>query len=315
MQIGISITNFSWPAPPGEIGPTIARLARAADDAGIDSIWTMDHFFQIQVLDLPPEDPMIEAFTTLTLVASHTRRARVGTLVAAVPYRHPGVLVKTATTVDVLSGGRLTFGVGAGSPSTAAALAHEAGGLGIPFPSLAERFERLEELLVIARQMWDGNETPFEGRHYRLDRPMNSPNSLQRPRPPILIGGSGERRTLRLVAQYADACNLFDIPGSGYEDDLRHKLDVLRAHCDDVGRDPAEIEVTTATLYEPGPDSRAGARGLLGHLEQLAAAGVDHAILSPKAPWDDETLEGVASILPEVHALGGRPAESVTPHA
>jgi F420-dependent oxidoreductase-like protein len=315
MQLGISITNFSWPAPPAEIGPTIARLARAADDAGIDSIWTMDHFFQIPVVGLPPEDPMIEAFTALTFVASHTRRARLGTLVASVPYRHPGVLVKTATTVDVLSGGRLTFGVGAGAPSTAAALAHEAGGLGIPFPSLAERFERLEELLLIARQMWRGDETPFVGRHYRLDRPMNSPNSLQRPHPPILIGGSGERRTLRLVAQYADACNLFDIPGSGYQDDLRHKLDVLRGHCDEVGRDPAEIEVTTATIFEPGSDPRAGARALLGHLEELAAVGVDHSIVGPVAPWDDEALDAVAGIVGEVHALGGRPARAVRPHA
>jgi F420-dependent oxidoreductase-like protein len=306
MQIGISITNFSWPAPPGEMGPTIARLARAADDAGIDSIWTMDHFFQIQVLGLPPEDPMIEAFTTLTFIASHTRRARLGTLVASVPYRHPGVLVKTATTVDVLSGGRLTFGVGAGAPSTAMALAHEAGGLGIPFPPLAERFERLEELLVIARQMWSGDETPFEGRHYRLDRPLNSPNSLQRPHPPILIGGGGERRTLRLVAQYADACNLFDIAGSGYQGDLRHKLEVLRAHCDDVGRDPAEIEVTTCTYVEQRDDPRAWARALLGRLEELAAIGVDHAIVAAERPWDDETLDAVAGIVAEAHEL--RPA-------
>jgi F420-dependent oxidoreductase-like protein len=312
MQLGICITNFAWPAPPGEIGPTIARVARAADEAGIDSIWTMDHFFQIQVLGLPPEDPMIEAFTTLTFIASHTRRARLGTLVAAVPYRHPGVLVKTATTVDVLSGGRLTFGVGAGSPSTAAALAHEAGGLGIPFPSLAERFERLEELLVIARQMWSGDESPFEGRHYRLNRPLNSPNSLQRPHPPILVGGGGERRTLRLVAQYADACNLFDIGGSGYQDDLRHKLDVLRAHCDDVGRDPAEIEVTTCTYLEPRTDPRAWARDLLGRLEELAAIGVDHAIVAAEPPWDDDMLDAVAGIVDEAHDLGDRPAPAAT---
>ena len=308
MQLGISITNFAWPAPPAEIGPTIARVARAADDAGIDSIWTMDHFFQIPVLGLRPEDPMVEAFTTLTFIAGHTRRARVGTLVAAVPYRHPGVLVKTATTVDVLSGGRLTFGVGAGSPSTAAALAHEAGGLGIPFPSLAERFERLEELLVIARRMWSGDEAAFQGRHYRLDRPMNSPNSLQRPRPPILVGGGGERRTLRLVAQYADACNLFDMGGG--EGDLRRKLDVLRAHCDDVGRDPAEVEVTTSTYVEPGSGPRGWARSLLGRLEALAGIGVDHAIVVTAAPWDDEMLDAVAGIVGDVHELGRTSARS-----
>jgi len=303
MKLGISITNFSWPAPADEIGPTVARLARAADDAGIDSIWTMDHFFQIQVLGLPPEEPMLEAFATLTSIASHTRQARVGTLVTSVPYRHPGVLIKTVTTLDVLSGGRVTLGIGAGSPSTAAALAHEAGGLGIPFPSLAERFERLEEVLQIAHQMWRGDETPFEGTHYRLARPLNSPNSLQRPHPPILIGGSGERRTLGLVARYADACNLFDIPGSGFQDDLAHKLGVLRAHCEDVARDPAEIETTTSTLFDPGDDRRGGARALLAHLEDLAAVGIDHAILAPRYALDDETLDALASIVPEVHGI------------
>lgn len=303
MKLGISITNFSWAAPPDEIGPTIARVARFADDSGVDSIWTMDHFFQIPVLGLPPEEPMLEAYATLTFIASRTRRARVGTLVTAVPYRHPGVLVKTVTTLDVLSGGRVTFGVGAGSPSTAAALAHEAGGLGIPFPSMAERFERLEELLRIAHQMWRGDETLFDGRHYSMDRPLNSPNALQRPHPPVLVGGSGERRTLPLVARYADACNLFDIPGSGFQDDLAHKLRVLRAHCEDLGRDPAEIEATTSTLFDPGQNPRAGARALLGHLEELAAVGIDHAILAPRAPWDDGTIEAVASIVQEAHEI------------
>jgi F420-dependent oxidoreductase-like protein len=303
MKLGIGITNFSWPGPPEEIGPTVARLARTADEAGVDSIWTMDHFFQIQVLDLPPEDPMLEAYATLTFIASHTRRARLGTLVTSVPYRHPGVLIKTVTTLDVLSGGRVTFGVGAGSPSTAAALAHEAGGLGIPFPSLAERFERLEEVLQIAHQMWRGDESPFAGTHYRLNRPLNSPNTLQRPHPPILIGGGGERRTLRLVAQYADACNLFDIPGTPYQGGLARKLDILRRHCRDVGRDPAEIEKTTTTLFDLGDDRDAGLKALVEHLREIAAVGIDHAIVGPPGPWDEVTLEAVASILPEVHEI------------
>jgi F420-dependent oxidoreductase-like protein len=303
MKLGISITNFSWPVPADEIGPIVARLARSADDAGFDSIWTMDHFFQIPVVGLPPEDPMLEAYATLAFIASHTRRAQLGTLVTSVSYRHPGVLIKTATTLDVLSGGRLTFGVGAGAPSTAAALEHEAGGLGIPFPSLAERFERLEELLRIAHQMWRSDEAPFEGAHYRLARPLNSPSSLQRPHPPILVGGSGERRTLRLVAQYADACNLFDIPGSRFQDDLAHKLQVLRDHCRDVGRDHTEIEKTTATVFDLNEDRREGLRELVRHLRELAAVGIDHVILGPYGPWDDETLDAVASIVPEVNGI------------
>src|SRR5262249_50768530 len=155
-------TNFSWPAPASELGPTIAHFARVADEAGIDSIWTMDHFFQIGISGLPPESPMPEVFTTLTFIAAHTRRIRVGTLVTAVPYRHPGVMLKTATTLDVLSGGRLTLGLGAGVASNEYALGHEVGGLGIPFGSLAQRFEQLEEVLRLAHQMWAADERPFE---------------------------------------------------------------------------------------------------------------------------------------------------------
>jgi F420-dependent oxidoreductase-like protein len=308
MKLGISVTNFSWQRPPEELGPTIARIARTADDAGIDSIWTMDHFFQIRVTGLPPESPMPEAYSTLAFMAGHTKRIRLGTLVTSIAYRHPGVLVKTATTLDVLTGGRTIFGVGAGAPfnvlpGTPQYRNSEVGGLGIPFPSLRERFERLEEVLRIAHQMWSGDERPFEGTHYQLARPLNSPNALQRPHPPILIGGSGERRTLRLVARYADACNLFDIPGAGYQDDLAHKLRVLRRHCEDVGRDYEKIEKTSATRFDPGEDPRQGARHLLDHLRQLAAAGIDHAIVGPTGPWDDATLDAVAGIVPEVHDI------------
>ena len=158
-------------------------------------------------------------------------------------------------------------------------------------------------MLQIAHQMWRGDEAPFEGRHYRLARPMNSPNSLQRPHPPILVGGSGERKTLRLVARYADACNLFDIPGSGFQDDLSHKLDVLRQHCREVGRDYAEIEKTCASVFDLGQDRREGLRRLLEHLRWLAAIGLDHVLLTPPGPWDDETLGALASIVPEVHAI------------
>ncbi len=308
MKLGIAVTNFSWPTPAAEIGPTVARIARTADDAGVDSIWTMDHFFQIRLSGLPPEAPMLEAYATLAFIAGHTRRIRLGTLVTSVAYRHPGVLVKTVTSLDVLSGGRTIFGVGAGAPfnivpGSAADRQAETGGLGIPFPSLAERFERLEEVLRIAHQMWRGDERPFEGRHYQLARPLNSPNSLQRPHPPILVGGSGERKTLRLVARYADACNLFDVPGSRYQDDLAHKLRVLRDHCRDVGRDYGEIEKTVTTMFELGEDRREGLRRLVEHLRELAAVGIDHVLLGPRLAWDEESLDAVASIVPEVHAI------------
>ena len=312
MKVGISVTNFSWPKPVSEIGPTVARIARTADEAAMDSIWTMDHFFQIRLSSLPPESPMPEAYATLAFIGGHTRRIRLGTLVSSVSYRHPGVLIKMVTSLDVLFGGRMVLGVGAGAPfnipanlpiAEARVRGHEVAGLGIPFPPLAERFERLEELLQIAHQMWRGDDAPFGGRHYKLARPLNSPNSLQRPHPPILVGGSGERKTLRLVAQYADACNLFDIPGSQFRDDLAHKLGVLKEHCRRLGRDYAEIEKTTATVFEPGEDAREGAKRLVEHLHELAAVGIDHALLSPTGPWDERALDAVASIVPEVHAI------------
>ena len=201
----------------------------------------------------------------------------------------------------------MIFGVGAGAPFNVTpagpGTAFEAEGLGIPFSSLAERFERLEEVLQIAHQMWRGDERPYQGRHYQLARPLNSPNSLQRPHPPILIGGSGEGKTLRLVARYADACNLFDVPGSQFRDNIAHKLDVLRQHCVREGRDFAAIEKTIATNFDLGEDPKAGAAELLIHLRELAAAGIEHVLFSPRRSWDEATFDAVASILPEIHAI------------
>jgi len=305
MKFGITITTFPWPAE--EIGPIVSRIAVAADEAGVDSLWVMDHFFQIRLTGLPPESPMPEAYATLAFLGGLTRRIRLGTLVTSVSYRHPGVLVKTVTSLDVLTGGRVIFGVGAGAPFNVTpagpGTAFEAEGLGIPFSSLAERFERLEEVLQIAHQMWRGDERPYQGRHYQLTRPLNSPNSLQRPHPPILIGGSGEGKTLRLVARYADACNLFDVPGSQFRDNIAHKLDVLRQHCAREGRDFAAIEKTIATNFDLGEDPKAGAAELLIHLRELAAAGIEHVLFSPRRSWDEATFDAVASILPEVHAI------------
>jgi F420-dependent oxidoreductase-like protein len=309
MKLGIGITTFPWPAE--QIGPVVSGIATAADEAGLDSLWVMDHFFQIRLSGLPAESPMPEAYATLAFLGGLTKRIKLGTLVTSVAYRHPGVLVKTVTALDVLTGGRVIFGVGAGAPFNPAPAGpgpgmgrvFEAEGLGIPFPSLAERFERLEEVLQIAHQMWRGDESPYQGRHYQLVRPLNSPNSLQRPHPPILIGGSGEGKTLRLVAQYADACNLFDLPTPEFRDNIVRKLDVLRGHCARVGRDFAAIEKTVTSNFDFGEDPKAGAAAFLAHLRELAAAGIDHALVSSRQAWDEATLEAVAAILPEVHAI------------
>lgn len=289
------------------MAPLLTRLARTADDAGFDSLWTMDHFFQIPITGQPPEAPLLEAYAVLAFLAAETGRIRLGTMVTCVAYRHPGVLIKAVTSIDVLSGGRVIFGVGAGAPFSELPPGRsprdfEAYGLGIPFPSLAERFERLEELVQIALQMWRGDESPYEGAHYLLPRPLNSPNAIQRPHPPILIAGSGERKTLRLVARYGDMCNLFDLPGTGFADDLKHKLDVLRSHCDTAGRDFEAIEKTVSTFVDPDLDrSRT-----LDHLAGLAELGIDHAVLSPRRPWDEATLDWAAAIVPDAHAIPAR---------
>lgn len=218
MRMGLAVTRFDWPGSPGSICPTFGRIARSVEGAGFGSLWVMDHFFQIPLFG-PPEQEMLEGYSALTFAAGKTERIELGTLVTGVTHRHPGVLVKTATTLDVLSGGRAWFGIGA------AGYEEDHAGLGIPLPTTAERFERLEETLRIARQMWVGGGEPFEGEHYRLGRPLNPPNSVKRPHPPILVGGGGEKKTLRLVAKYADACNLFDAFGVGF---VRDKLSVLR---------------------------------------------------------------------------------------
>ena len=210
MKLGIALADFSWPVPVSGLGEKITSVARAADEAEIDSLWVMDHFFQIRMTGLPPQSPMPEAYATLGVLAGQTSRIKLGTMVTSVSYRHPGVLVKTVTTLDVLSGGRMYLGIGAGAPwnvePSGPGTAWEAEGLGIPFASLADRFDKLEEVLQIAHRMWRGDETPYEGKHYQLVRPLNSPNSVQRPNPPVLVAGGGEKKTLRLVARYGDAC-------------------------------------------------------------------------------------------------------------
>src|SRR5947209_988979 len=231
MKLGLQIPRFRWPGGPPQLASTLAAVARAADDAGYASIWLMDHFFQISSIG-KVDEPMLEAYTTLGFLAAHTRRARLGTLVTGVHYRHPAVLIKQVTTLDVLSGGRAWLGIGAGWYE------RESRGLGVPFPPLGERFARLEETLQIAHGMWRGDTSPIYGRHFQLAEPINAPPPVSQPHPPILIGGGGERKTLRLVARYADACNLFTRYG---QRDLTRKLGVLRGYCEEAGRSFDEI--------------------------------------------------------------------------
>jgi F420-dependent oxidoreductase-like protein len=290
MKLGIPL---GWPASTPCIGPEVARVARLADEAGLDSLWTADHLFQIPVTGLPRESPMLEGYATLGYLAGQTSRIGLGLMVTCAVYRHPGLLVKTVTSLDVLSGGRVTLGVGAGWD------VEEATSLGIPFPPVGERFEHLEDVLRLAHQMWAGDESPFAGRHHRLERPLNSPNSLQRPHPPILIGGSGERRTLPLVARYGDACNLFDLPAPHCVD-LRRKLDVLDEHCEAIGRDPRTISRTVLTRTTLGDT---GGTQLFERIAELAVMGFDHAVvMSPTFAWGQE-LDDVLGLAEPVHAL------------
>jgi F420-dependent oxidoreductase-like protein len=289
LRIGLAVSDFTWPEGPPSIGRIFGRIARDAEQASLASLWVMDHFFQIPVFG-PPEHEMLEAYTTLAFAAGRTERIELGAMVTGVTPRHPGVLVKSVTTLDVLSGGRAWLGIGAAWNE------QESRGLGIPFPPLAERFERLEETLRIAHHMWSADESPFEGAHYRLERPLNSPNALRQPHPPILVGGSGERKTLRLVARYGDACNLFEYGGM---ETLRHKLEVLREHCVAERRPYEEIQKTTYGQLA-GTES---AEQLLERFGRLAEAGVDLAIVEPPDEWREGSLGRLAEVVPTVANL------------
>ena len=259
MKVGLHIADFTWDGGPPALGPRLGEIARRAEDAGVDRISVMDHVWQIGHLG-PPEHEMLEAYTALGFLAAVTERVRLLTVVTAVVYREPGLLAKAVTTLDVLSGGRAMLGIGAAWNE------EEARGLGLFFPPTGERFERLEEALRICQQMWSGYDGPFEGKHYHLARTLNSPQALSRPHPPILIGGQGERKTLLLVARYADACNLFDTP------ELAHKLDVLRGHCAAEGRDYATIEKTVQVRYDLGENGER-VEQTIEHLHELAELG------------------------------------------
>jgi F420-dependent oxidoreductase-like protein len=276
MKLGLQIPDFTWPDG-AALGSTLGTIAHTADEAGFDSIGVMDHFFQIRSIG-PPEHEMLEAYTTLGFLAAHTKRAKLMTFVTGVHYRHPGILAKIVTTLDVLSGGRAWLGVGAGWNE------EESRGLGVPFPPLKERFEMLEETLEICVQMWSGDEKPYRGKHYQLDRPLNSPQSLNRPHPGILIGGSGEQKTLRLVARFADACNLWPTP------EIPRKLEVLRAHCEAVGRDYDVIEKTAMLQFDVGENGEK-VDAIIGQLHWLAGMGIETVIGGVKDVWRIKPLE------------------------
>jgi F420-dependent oxidoreductase-like protein len=287
MKLGLQIPDFSTPRGPEALGRELATVARTADEAGFEYIAVMDHFFQIPAVGAV-EKEMLEGYTTLAYLAACTSRAALLTVITGVHYREPGLLAKVVTTLDVLSGGRAWLGIGAGWNE------EESHGLGFPFPPVSERFERLEEAVQICLQMWSNDEQPYLGQYYQLGRTLNSPQSLSRPHPPIMIGGGGEKKTLRLVAQYADACNLF-----AGRDEAR-KLDILRQHCEAVGRDYDSIYKTAYYVF----DVSRGIQRIVDELGALAELGFDAAIGAVGGVWDVTPIEVIGSeVIPRVADL------------
>ena len=296
MKLGLQVNNFTWQGQPQSIGPIFGSIGRKAEEAGFDSLWVMDHFFQIPGLG-QAEEPMLESYTALGFIAGQTERIKLGTMVTGVTYRYPGILVKTVSTLDVVSGGRAYLGIGA------AWYEREHMGLGVPFPPLKERFERLEETLQIAHLMWSGEVTQYTGKHYQLAETLNSPQVLSKPHPPILIGGTGETKTLRFVAKYGDACNLFVRLG---DDMLRHKLDVLREHCRNEGRPYEEIEKTSLDrvyVTRDGGEGSMSPQQAIDYFGHVAELGFDHALISMPNVSHPDAFEVFHEIAPAVHKL------------
>jgi F420-dependent oxidoreductase-like protein len=290
MEIGLQIPDFTWPNGATALGPELAEVARTADRVGFGYLAVMDHFFQIRGVG-PAENDMLEAYTALGFLAAHTERAKLLTVITGVHYRQPGLLAKAVTTLDVLSGGRAMLGIGAGWNE------EESLGLGFPFPSTAERFERLEETLRYVLQMWSGDEGAFEGKHYQAERLLNVPQALAKPHPPIMIGGGGEKKTLRFVAKYGDACNLFNTP------DLEHKLEVLKQHCENEGRDYDEITKTVYQVMDTGANGEKTAQ-LIDELGRLHGLGFDAAIGAAPGVPNLDVLERIgADVIPVAAAF------------
>ncbi|MGW0889885.1 LLM class F420-dependent oxidoreductase [Saccharopolyspora sp. NPDC002578] len=289
MQLGIHFANFTLPGEPDSLAEALSATAVAAEGAGCTRFSLMDHWFQMEHF-ATSQDPMLEGYTSLGFLAGRTSRMDLGLLVTGVTYRHPGLLAKIVTTLDVLSGGRALLGIGA------AWYEREHRGLGVPFPPLAERFERLEETLQICRRMWSDEEGPYTGRHYELAETICRPRPVQHPGPRVLVGGGGERKTLRLVARYADACNLF---ATG-PDEVRHKLEVLARHCESEGRDPVEIQKTIIAAGDLGtPDE------FLARMDDYARLGVELVEIVPTGP-DPAAMVGefAGAVVPRLAELG-----------
>ncbi len=293
MELGIHFANCTYPGGAATLGATLAGTARAAEEAGCTTFSLMDHYFQMEEF-ADRHEPMLEGYTSLGFLAGQTQRMTLGLLVTGVTYRHPGLLAKIVTTLDVLSSGRAQLGIGA------AWYEREHLGLGVPFPPVAERFGRLEETLQICHQMWSDDDGPFVGRYYRLDETICSPPPVSRPRPRILVGGGGEQKTLRLVARYADACNLFAVDAA----EVAHKLEVLRQHCDAEHRDPASIETTILAMTDPVADPD----GFLASMEEYARLGVRLVEVMPlvedPVPWAARLGEQVVPRLAELGPTG-----------
>jgi F420-dependent oxidoreductase-like protein len=291
MKLGVHCANLTWPGGPQALGTTLAGVARAADQGGVATLTMMDHYFQMEHLGGPPQ-PMLEGYTSLGFLAGQTSRIELGLMVTGVTYRHPGLLAKIITTLDVLSQGRAMLGLGA------AWYEREHLALGVPYPSTRERFERLEEALQIVKQMWSDDDGPYDGTHYQLAETINVPQTIQPGGPRVVVGGTGERKTLRLVAQYADACNLF---ATG-TDEIKHKLEVLRGHCDDVGRDYDTVTKTiVATLGRPLDDIDAW----LASMQEYADLGATQVWVGPDAEdpvgWTEQMC---TQVVPRLDAIG-----------
>ena len=289
MRLGLHYWNYSTPSDPTEIAVTLAETARIAEQAGLSTFTVMDHYFQMEYAGSAAE-PMLEGYTTLGYVAAKTERMTLGVLVTGVMYRHPGLLAKIVTTLDVLSGGRARLGIGASWYE------REQRGLGVPVVPVAERFERLEETLQICLQMWSGDDGPFHGRHYQLAETLCFPAPISRPHPPILVGGGGERKTLLLAARYADACNLF---GSSPAD-VAHKLEVLRSHCDAEGRD---YDAITKTVLAVRP-ALADVDGFVAAAGEYAALGVTEMETMPDRHPVEFAEQVAGRVLPRLAELG-----------
>jgi F420-dependent oxidoreductase-like protein len=292
VKIGLQVSSFTWPGGDAAIGSTLARIVETADSVGFDSLWVMDHFYQIRGVG-KPEEPMLEGWTALGFMAAHSRKATLGLMVGGVHYRQAALWAKAATTLDVLSGGRAYLGIGAAWNED------ESHGLGFPMPPLGVRFEMLEETLQIVHAMWQGergSQEPFDGVHYQAGRLLNSPQAISKPHPKIIIGGGGEQKTLRLVAKYADACNIFGGP-----EQLTHKFSVLRQRCAEVGRPFEEIERSNLAHVDL---SRQSAAEVVDAFGRLAEVGVQHVIFNLSDVHDVRNLETLGrDVLPQVHAI------------